>query len=135
MSGASRQVPRLRKDASRFRVRWWVAAVAAVGSLVIAPSTSAHEGAPMWSLPLVMSRIDGARVTIGKWSRREQIASTLCSGEGHGKRWTGLRHWRHFACTWTVFDQRKGVDRDVTFRVHTLTATRFLITSAHFGSS
>jgi hypothetical protein len=26
-----------------------------------------------------------------------------------------------------------GVDRDVTFRVHTLTARRFLITDARFG--
>ena len=87
----------------------------------------------MWSLPLLLSRIDGARVKIGRWSARVQGTSTLCSGEGRGSVWSRMRHWRHFTCTWTVFDQKVGVDRDVTFRVHTLTVRRYLITDARFG--
>jgi len=110
------------------------ASLAAVAAAALAPSATAHAGAPNWSVPRVMSRIDGARVAIGGWSRRVQTESTLCSGDGQARRWSGVRHWKHFVCTWTVFDSG-GVDRDVTFRVHTLTARRFLITDPHFGSS
>ena len=109
--------------------------VVALAVLVCAPTAPAHRNAPVWSLSILMSRIDGARVLIGGWSRKVQIASTLCSGEGAGRRWSGVRHWKHFQCTWTVFDRKQSIARDVTFRVHTLAAKRFLITSAHFGST
>ena len=111
------------------------ASVAAIALAALAPTASAHEGAPFWSLPTTMSRIDGARVVIGGWSRRVQSESTLCSGEGPARRWSGERHWKHFVCTWTVFDSRGRVGRDVTFHVHTLTAKRFGIRDARFGSS
>jgi hypothetical protein len=81
-----------------------------------------------------MSRIDGTKVSIHKWSARVQSDTTLCNGEGRGARWSGVRHWRHFTCTWTVFDRKGLVDRDITFRVHTLTARRYVITDARFGS-
>jgi hypothetical protein len=109
------------------------AAAAALASALLAPSVEAHARAPMWSLGAVLSRIDGARITVGSWSARVQTTSTLCNGEGSGKRWLGMRHWRHFTCTWTVFDRKGGVDRDVTFRVHTLTARRYLIEASRFG--
>jgi hypothetical protein len=111
-----------------------VLAAATLAMLVPAVESTAHPAAPMWSLADVMRRIDGARVSIGRWTHRVQSASTLCSGEGRGERWSGTRHWRHFLCTWTVFDSRGGVDRDVTFRVHSLTRTSFVITDARFGS-
>ena len=113
------------------------AAAAAVVAMIAgaeATQATAHAGTPTWSLRTVLSRIDGARVRIGAWSGRVQAASTLCSGDGRGFRWSGTRHWRHFTCTWTVLDVHGGVDRDVTFRVHTLTAKRFAITNARFGA-
>jgi hypothetical protein len=109
------------------------AAAAVLATALLAPSVEAHPGAPMWSLGVVLSRIDGARISVGPWSARVQTASTLCSGDGRGRRWLGMRHWRHFTCTWTVFDRKGGVGRDVTFRVHTLTARRYVIEAARFG--
>jgi hypothetical protein len=111
-----------------------LAATASVALVVLAGAGSAHRGAPVWSLPVLMSRLDGARVVIGAWSRRVQPATTLCSGTGRGRMWGGQRHWRHFVCTWTVFEGG-GVGRDVAFRVHTVSPRRFVITSAHFGTS
>jgi hypothetical protein len=112
-----------------------VSATVALAFCTLPAASKAHAGAPMWSLQRVMSRIDGAKVTIRAWSGHVQTETTLCSGEGRETRWSGSGHWRHFTCTWTVFDRRGGVDRDVTFRVHTLTATRFQISDARFGAA
>lgn len=116
----------------RFLSRWLVG-LALVGCGFVAPA-SAHAGTPLWSIEAVTSRIDGAKVVIGRWRGRVQADTTLCNGEGRGSRWDGVRHWRHFTCTWTVFDRQGLVDRDVTFRVHPLTRTRFLINDARFGA-
>ncbi|MFL6007956.1 MAG: hypothetical protein ACJ744_17090 [Gaiellaceae bacterium] len=111
-----------------------VAAAALVAAAQIPPAADAHRGTPEWSLPTLLSRIGGARVSVGSWSGRVQAASTLCNGEGRGRKWSGMRHWRHFTCTWTVFDRRSAGERDVTFRVHTLTTRRYRITNARFGA-
>ncbi|MFN2627817.1 MAG: hypothetical protein ABR569_04170 [Gaiellaceae bacterium] len=110
------------------------ACIAASTATTFAVPVAAHRDAPLWPLAKAMTRIGGAKVKIGQWSGRVQPASTLCSGEGRGVRWSRTPHWRHFTCTWTVFDSHGGVDRDVTFRVHTITRTRFLISSARFGA-
>src|SRR5262249_59657762 len=78
------------------------AASALLAALVLAPCAAtapAHAGAPMWSLPTLMSRIDGARVLIGGWSRRLPVASTLCRGEGRGRGCAGAGPWRRFRRT------------------------------------
>jgi hypothetical protein len=111
------------------------ASLAAFAATVFLPSAAAHDRAPYWSHSRVMSRIDGARLAIGGWSQRVQRESTLCSGDGRPRRWSGVPHWKHFVCTWTVFSARGAIDRDVTFHVHTLTPRRFLITNPHFGAS
>jgi hypothetical protein len=110
----------------------WLGAAAAAG--VYSAASSAHPGAPMWSMTRTMTRIDGANVSVRRWRAHVRSATTLCNGEGRGARWNGARHWRHFTCTWTVFDRRGLVDRDVTFRLHTLTARRFVISEARFGA-
>ena len=111
-----------------------LAAVAgAVAAALPAQGAHAHDGTPEWSVPWLLARIDRAHVSVGSWSGRVQAPSTLCSGEGRGRRWAGMRHWRHFTCTWTVFDGKGAGDRDVTFRVHTLTMRRYRITNARFG--
>jgi hypothetical protein len=111
----------------------WLAAAAAV--CACAATASAHAGAPRWSIARTMERIDGAKIVIRRWRARVRSETTLCNGDGRGARWAGVRHWRHFTCTWTVFDRKGLVDRDVTFRVHALTATRFVITDARFGAT
>jgi hypothetical protein len=88
----------------------------------------------MWTTQTVVSRIDGAKIVIRRWSGRVQSATTLCSGLGASARWGNERHWRHFTCTWTPVERSGRVDRDVTFRVHALHANRFRITDPHFGS-
>jgi hypothetical protein len=88
----------------------------------------------MWTVPRLMNRIDRATVRVGSWTGHVQRDSTLCSGDGAARRWGGIGHWRHFTCTWTMFTGQGGLGRDVTFRVHTITQRRFLITNAHFGA-
>lgn len=105
-----------------------------VAAALLAAQADAHTGAPEWSVPTLLERIDGARVSVGSWSGRVQSESTLCNGEGPGRRWRGIRHWRHFTCTWTIVSRRRAGDRDVTFRVHTLTARRYRITNERFGA-
>jgi hypothetical protein len=120
----------------RFGGRVAIVAVAAMLAAALpVREAAAHAGTPQWSLARLLGRIDGARVSVGSWSGRVQTPSTLCSGEGRGARWDGKRHWRHFTCTWTVFDRNHFGDRDVTFRVHTLTMKRYRITDARFGPS
>jgi hypothetical protein len=114
------------------RILALVAALAVV--LAVGSAASAHRNAPRWTIPWLMKRISGASVRVGTWSGRVEPASTLCSGEGPAVRWGGIGHWRHFMCTWTTFSPG-GIGRDVTFRVHTITARRFVITDAHFGSN
>jgi hypothetical protein len=101
----------------------------------LAPHTAAaHPGAPVWTLAKVMRKIQGARIQIGGRLLRVRAEATLCSGDGRAARWGGIGHWRHFTCTWTTFDGRGRVDRDVTFRVHTLTRVRMLITNVRDGA-
>jgi hypothetical protein len=111
----------------------FAAVAATLATVLLTPSSTAHAEAPTWSLRAVLSRIDGARVSVRSWSARVQSGSTLCSGEGSARRWSGIRHWRHFTCTWTVFNRNGTVARDVTFRVHTLTTRRYVISDARFG--
>jgi hypothetical protein len=115
--------------------RVFVSAIAAVVACTLAVGPKAHVGAPPWSLERVLTRIDGAVVAIRHWRGRIQSGTTLCNGQGRGSRWDGVRHWRHFTCTWTVFDRKGLVDRDVTFRVHAVTLTRFRISDARFGAA
>jgi len=116
------------------RVR--VAAVAVVLVAGLAPRPAAgHTGAPTWTLAKVMRQIKGARIHIGGRVLRVDANATLCSGDGSAVRWGGIGHWRHFTCTWTTFYARRRLDRDITFRVHTLTRVRMLITNVRYGAA
>jgi hypothetical protein len=108
--------------------------LAALLVVLAPPAATAHRGAPLWSLSTLMRRINGTPVSVGSWNGRVRPGATLCSGEGSVGRWGGVSHWRHFICTWTTF-HAGALDRDMTFRVHTLSRTRFLITSAHWGAT
>jgi len=110
------------------------AAVSAIACAFAAGAPAANaQPRSWWTLKTVLSRIDGAKVIVGRWSGRVDADSTLCSGNGRALVRTRRRHWRHFTCTWTVFDRRGAVDRDVTFAVHVLAGRRFAITRGRFG--
>ena len=110
-----------------------VAGVVVVAASSAAPAAAEASAAPRWTLAAVLSRIDGAKVIVGRWSGRVDASSTLCSGDGRGALWAGRRHWSRFTCTWTVFDRHGAVDRDVTFRVYVLSPRRFAVASGRFG--
>jgi hypothetical protein len=102
-----------------------------VGALALAAPTGAHNTPFFWSVAKVMGATDGARVRVGASVVRINAATTLCSGEGTARRRKGVRQWRHFVCTCTTIT-RRGLGRDVDFRVHVVGRRRFVITGARW---
>ncbi|HET9323479.1 MAG TPA: hypothetical protein VFO03_06330 [Gaiellaceae bacterium] len=102
-----------------------------VGSLLVAAPAAAHDLPFFWSVAKVMRATDGARVHVGRAVVRVDQDSTLCAGQGAARKRDGVRRWRHFICTYTTFT-RRGVGRDLEFRVHVLGVRRFLITDARW---
>jgi hypothetical protein len=102
-----------------------------LGSLALAVPAGAHDVNFFWSVAKVMRATDDARVRVGKTVVRIDEATTLCAGQGRWRRRNGVRRWRHFVCTYTTFT-RRGIDRDLDFRVHVLGVRRFVITDAHW---
>jgi hypothetical protein len=88
---------------------------------------------PHWSISKVLRRVDGATVRVGLRKVRIDSESTLCSGYGSSIRRGRVGLWRHFNCTYTTFT-RRGVDRDLEFRLHVRSATRFTLSDAHWVS-
>jgi hypothetical protein len=85
----------------------------------------------VWSLGKVMREIDDTRIRVGRSVVRINADSTLCAGEGTSTRRRSVRRWKHFRCTYTTFT-RRGIGRDVDFRVHVLGVRRFVITDARW---
>jgi hypothetical protein len=103
-----------------------------VAALATAPETRPHRTAAAWPYTALMERVSGTRVRLG--DRRIRIARDLviCNGEGRPVVRAGVRRWKHFTCTQTLLD-RDGVGRDITFRVHVMGRTRFVVTNVRFG--
>jgi hypothetical protein len=102
-----------------------------LGLLAVAAPAAAHDVPYLWSVAKVMRVTDDGRVRVGKSVVRIHAETTLCAGQGASRRWRGVRRWRHFVCTYTTFT-RRGVGRDLDFRVHVLGVRRFVITDAHW---
>jgi hypothetical protein len=100
-----------------------------VGTAV--PAANAHRTSWTWSYAELVDRIASARVKLHGRRFRVSPDLVICSGEGVGVRRRGVRRWRHFTCTQTLFSGRVG--QDVTFRVHVLGRTRFTVTDARYG--
>jgi hypothetical protein len=100
-------------------------------AFLVAPEARSHDTQSAWSYRTLIDRIAAKRVRLP--DRRIQVKRDLviCSGEGRPIRRGGIRRWKHFTCTQTLF--RNGVDRDITFRVHVLNRIHCLITNAHYG--
>jgi hypothetical protein len=79
-----------------------------------------------------MQRIDGKRIHIGERVVRIDDETMLCSGVGRAVRQRGVRAWKHFDCTYSVF-ARRGI-YDCEFRVHVLGLRKYLITNARWTS-
>ena len=109
-----------------------LAVLALLAVLAVAPEARTHDTQAAWPYRILIARIAGHSLTpLGRRIRvdRELV---ICSGDGRPVRRGGVRRWKHFTCTQTLFD-RGGLDRDITFRVHVLDRTRFRITNARYG--
>jgi hypothetical protein len=102
-----------------------------LGSVALAVPAEAHDRPFFWSVPKVMRAIDGVRLPVGRTAVRINAESSLCTGEGKARRRRGVRQWRHFWCTYTTFT-RRGIGRDVEFRVHVLGVRRAAVTDARW---
>jgi hypothetical protein len=108
-------------------LRYGVAIVLCTFSL--AAPAGAHDVPFYWSITKVMRAVDDTRVRVGTNVVRIRADTTLCAGEGRSRRRGGVRQWRHFRCTHTT---RRGLGRDIDFRVHVLGVRRFVITDARW---
>jgi hypothetical protein len=95
------------------------------------PAADAHRTSWSWSYAELVDRIASARVKLDGRRFRVSPDLVICSGDGVGVRRRGVRRWRHFTCTQTLFRGRVG--QDMTFRVHVLGKTRFTVTDARYG--
>jgi hypothetical protein len=100
-------------------------------ALLVAPEARPHNTQSAWPYRPLIDRIAGKRVTLPDRRIRVNRDLVICSGEGRPIRRGDIRRWKHFTCTQTLF--RKGVDRDITFRVHVLDRIHCVITNAHYG--
>jgi len=102
-------------------------------ALLLAAPAAAGTAVPYWSIGNALHRVDGAAIRVGTRTLRIEGDSTLCSGYGSSIRRSRLRLWRHFECTYTTFT-KAGVDRDLEFRLHVRSTTRFRLSDAHWIS-
>jgi hypothetical protein len=103
-----------------------------LGSFAFAATAGAHGVPFFWSLDKVMRMTDGVQLRVGKTVVRIDQETTLCAGQGSPRRRNGVRRWRHFLCSYTT---RRGLGRDVEFRVHVLGVRRLRITDARWVGS
>ena len=104
--------------------------VALAASAAVAPA-HAHSTPTSWSYAALMQKMDGATVRLAGRRFRVRSGLVICNGEGRAVRRAGVRRWKHFTCTQTLFLGR--LDRDITWRVHVLGKTRFRISDARWG--
>ena len=102
-----------------------------VSLLALAVPATAQVRGFYWSIPKVMRMIANTRISVNGRILRIQSESTLCSGEGRSIRRRGIRMWNRFECTYTTFTKR-GVDRDLDFRLRPSGARRFVVYDAHW---
>jgi hypothetical protein len=96
----------------------------------VAPDT-APAATVYWPLAKAMRLLDGTPVRVGSSVVRIRRETTLCAGEGASIRRGGVRRWSRFACTFTTFT-RRGLDRDLDFRIRVTGPRRFTIVDAHW---
>jgi hypothetical protein len=103
-----------------------------LAALAAAPEARSHHTPWAWPYVTLIEQIAGERVKMPTGSVRIDRDLVICNGEGRPVRRAGARRWKHFTCTQTLFD-RNGITRDVTFRVHILGRTRFLVSDVRYG--
>jgi hypothetical protein len=99
--------------------------------LVLAAPAGGRALTAYWPMTKLMRSIDDVRVRVGTRVVRIHSETTLCSGGGRPIQRLGVRMWSRFSCTYTTFT-RRGIDRDLDFEVHVVSAKRFAIRDAHW---
>jgi hypothetical protein len=107
------------------------AGVVLATALLLAASPAGAATTPYWSIGKVLRQLDGARIRVGSRHVRVDSETTLCDGYGTSIRRGRLRLWRHFTCTYTTFTKVLA-DKDLEFRLHVRSATRFSISDARW---
>jgi hypothetical protein len=100
--------------------------------LALSPEARTHNTRSAWPYRTLIARIAGKPVRLPNRRFRVDRDLVICNGEGRPIRRAGVPRWKHFTCTQTLFN-RRGVSRDVSFRVHVVGAIRLLITDARYG--
>jgi hypothetical protein len=68
-----------------------------------APTATAAGRPAYWSLTKLMRVLDGKHLRVGGRLVRIDRDTLLCSGIGRGVRRDGIRRWRRFDCTYSLF--------------------------------
>jgi hypothetical protein len=111
--------------------------IVAFSLAVLVLSTARHAqaspraNASSWSYEYLMDRLDGVTVAVAR--KRYSIDRTMvvCNGVGRPAIVAGVRRWRRFTCTQTIFGN--GRIRDITFGVKALGKLRFSVVYARYG--
>jgi len=125
------QCPAVRRTIRYVLIRAAVLMSVALVAAAAAAPAPAHSTRTSWPYAALMQKMDGATVRLAGRRFRVRSGLVICNGEGRAVRRAGVRRWKHFTCTQTLFLGR--LDRDITWRVHVLGKTRFRISDARWG--
>ena len=84
-----------------------------------------------WPYEKLVESLAGRTLALPRGPVHLDGALLECNGEGAPVMTGTTRGWSRYTCTQTLF--RNGMDRDVTFDVTILSATRLSITSPRYG--
>lgn len=96
-----------------------------------ATARPAQANSLMWSYDQLMHRLDGRTVTVARVHYEIDASLVVCNGLGRAVVTRGVRRWRRFTCTQTVF--KPGAMHDITFGIRTLDNRRFAFLYARAG--
>jgi hypothetical protein len=105
--------------------------VLAFGGIARRAEASAHATESSWSYDYLMDRLHGATVAVARKRYKIDRTMVVCNGVGRPAVRGGVRRWRRFTCTQTIFGD--GMIRDITFGVRPLGRLRFSVVYARYG--
>jgi len=113
------------------RGRRWTPVAAVALAIGIGSPPAAHAASRLWSYDDLMHRLRTATITVGRAKVAVDPSLVVCNGVGRPTVMRGVRRWRRFTCTQTIF--RAGTMRDVTFGLRTIDGRRFTVLYARVG--
>lgn len=97
-----------------------------------ASTTRSSAAGAYWRYDKVVARLAGRTLMLPRGPVRLDPTLLECAGVGKPLKTGPIRRWSRYSCTQTLF--KGGVDRDVTFEVEILNATRLTISSERYGA-